>query len=96
MQEHEVAPRDRLAKRLRGALVCLCLWAAVATSLTAQVLDEATFAGWRDHIQPREADEVAFREIAWEPSLWSGVVQAQKLGKPILLWAMNGHPLGCT
>jgi hypothetical protein len=28
--------------------------------------------------------------------LWDGVIAAQKQDMPILLWAMNGHPLACT
>lgn len=42
------------------------------------------------------AEELAWQEIPWRASLWEGVIEAQGLEKPILLWAMNGHPLGCT
>ena len=41
-------------------------------------------------------DDLKFEEVPWRPTLWSGVLEAQQADKPILLWAMNGHPLGCV
>jgi hypothetical protein len=29
-------------------------------------------------------------------SLWEARQKAAAAGKPILLWEMDGHPLGCT
>ena len=63
-----------------------------ASALPAQELTEETYATWRDHVLP-EADELAFREIPWRTSFWEAVVEAQEQDRPILLWAMNGHPL---
>ena len=40
--------------------------------------------------------ELRWQKIAWETSLWGGVVEAHAQEKPILLWTMNGHPLGLT
>ena len=88
--------RAQVKKRVRSFLVSVLVLVSVATSLSAQVLNEDTFQKWRDFLRPRDSEERAWREIAWEPSLWSGVVRARKEGRPILLWAMNGHPLGCT
>lgn len=42
------------------------------------------------------SEELAFREIPWRPTFWDGVVEAREQDRPVLLWAMNGHPLGCT
>jgi hypothetical protein len=39
--------------------------------------------------------EDAFAEIPWRTSLWEARQVAAKEGKPILLWEMDGHPLGC-
>jgi hypothetical protein len=50
---------------------------------------------WRDLIKPK-TDDVCFRTVNWLPTFWDGVMTAQKEDKPILLWAMNGHPLACT
>ena len=41
-------------------------------------------------------DESGWREIPWRPSLGEAIVEARKEKKPILLWAMNGHPCGMT
>lgn len=43
-----------------------------------------------------KADELAWQSIRWRPTLWEAVVEAQAGKKPVLLWAMNGHPLGLT
>ena len=34
--------------------------------------------------------------INWETDLWKARQRAAKLGKPILLWEMDGNPMGCT
>lgn len=44
----------------------------------------------------RGKDDEAWLAIPWRPALGPAVLEASKKRKPILLWAMNGHPLGCT
>lgn len=61
----------------------------------APVLDGATFAAHWQHVVPKP-DELAWRAIPWLGTLAEAVVQAHAQDKPILLWAMNGHPLACT
>jgi hypothetical protein len=34
--------------------------------------------------------------IGWRTDLLAARDEAAKAGKPLFLWAMNGHPLGCT
>ncbi len=34
--------------------------------------------------------------IPWRTNLMEARVEAQKTGKPMFLWIMNGSPLGCT
>ena len=46
-------------------------------------------------IQPRQ-EENAYLGVPWETSLWEARKRAAREGKPILLWEMDGHPLGCT
>jgi hypothetical protein len=58
-------------------------------------LNDRTFERWRDYIRP-SAREVCFLEIPWRESFFVAVKEAQETDRPILLWAMNGHPLGCT
>jgi hypothetical protein len=42
------------------------------------------------------ATERAWCDVGWRPTLWEAVVEANGSDRPILLWAMNGHPLACT
>ena len=58
-------------------------------------LNDQTFASWRYRIRPRAAER-CFETVRWLPTFWDGVMAAQKEDRPILLWAMNGHPLACT
>jgi hypothetical protein len=41
------------------------------------------------------AGEDEFDKIPWLISIWDAREKAAKAGKPILLWEMDGHPLGC-
>ena len=52
-------------------------------------------AAWRDHIRP-DAEELGFMELDWIQDMATGLRTASREGKPLLLWLMNGHPLGCT
>jgi len=42
--------------------------------------------------KPNEDD---FDKIPWLVSIHEARIKAAKEGKPILLWEMDGHPLGC-
>jgi hypothetical protein len=42
------------------------------------------------------AHEDKWAQIPWMTSLWQARKRAAAEGKPILLWEMDGHPLGCT
>ena len=69
--------------------------AAVARRLPWPELRVEDLERWRDHVRPT-SEELAFEAIAWIPNFAEGLRQADAQGKPLLLWAMNGHPLGCT
>ena len=58
-------------------------------------LTPAQFAKVFQVIQPR-AEEQKWTQIPWQTNLWEARKQAAAAGKPILLWEMDGHPLGCT
>ena len=58
-------------------------------------LTDKSYDAVRDSILPSK-QEMAWKTIGWKSTLWDAVVQAQKDDKPILLWTMNGHPMGCT
>lgn len=58
-------------------------------------LTDATIPAWRDHILPTHAER-AWERIEWLPSFTAGLRRADEVNRPLLLWVMNGHPLGCT
>ncbi len=70
------------------------LLATCVLSATPELNDDS-FVQLRDAIRPR-AQEQAFLEIGWHESFFSAVNEARETNRPILLWTMNGHPLGCT
>jgi hypothetical protein len=58
-------------------------------------LNEQNYQSWRDHILP-DLSEMAWAQIPWLSTFHDGIVAADTENKPLLLWTMNGHPLGCT
>lgn len=58
-------------------------------------LTPETFDSWRAYIEP-EAAELRWLQIPWRDTFYQGIRDSQIEGKPVLLWAMNGHPLGCV
>ena len=54
-----------------------------------------TVEDWLERIEPG-ADELSWERIPWRPTLWEGLLEAADSERPLLLWVMNGHPLGCT
>jgi hypothetical protein len=65
-----------------------------ASRLTAAPPSDAELAALLKTIRPA-AGEDEFATIPWQTSLWAAREKAAKEGKPILLWEMDGHPLGC-
>jgi hypothetical protein len=67
---------------------------ALALSLAAApVLTEQNLEAVRLAVRPTAA-ELAYEQIPWLPTELEGVRAAYAADKPLLLWAMNGHPLG--
>ena len=61
----------------------------------SRVLNDDNYAEYKAKIGPQPFD-AAWQKIQWQPSYGSGLEAASLAKKPILLWVMNGHPLGCT
>ena len=72
-----------------GGRFCQSQPAPVPEQLSAAEFDKLLVA-----VRP-VAGEDDFDKIPWRTSLWDARVTAAKEGKPILLWEMDGHPLGC-
>ena len=66
----------------------------VSLSFAEEVLTEQRFRQLHKQLQPA-ADEL-WRTIPWRTSLLAAQRQAITEKKPIFIWAMDGHPLGCT
>lgn len=79
--------------RILTLIVGIVLPALVAADeFQEKELTDANYAMWRDHVLPRNW-ELSYRKIPWRTSFWDAVIEAQAKDMPILLWAMNGHPL---
>ena len=68
---------------------------AVSDAPVPPALDEQSFTELRAFICPAP-EEVRWHQVGWRTTFWDAVREAQAHDKPILLWAMNGHPLACT
>ena len=42
------------------------------------------------------AEEDKWMQIPWRLNLMQARQDAVRSGKPMFLWIMNGHPMGCT
>ena len=58
-------------------------------------LTESALPALRDAVRPTDAER-AYEQIPWLPTVLDGVRVAREQDKPLLLLAMNGHPLGCV
>ena len=74
-------------------LACLAI-AGLTSSTSAQQLTDQTFAKLHAELQP--APDEPWRTIPWKIALLDAQQAAAEQGKPIFIWAMDGHPLGCT
>lgn len=41
-------------------------------------------------------EENRFLEVGWRLDLMAAREEAERTNKPLFMWVMNGHPLGCT
>ncbi len=95
-----VTPRVLLTGGCLLALIAGCAGSSHPSSDTSPLLAGPLLAGrsvdtWCSILEPTPADS-AWRAIPWHATLHSGIAAASAEGKPLLLWLMNGHPLGCT
>ena len=57
--------------------------------------DAIDWARWAAYIRP-SPDERRWQTIPWRSTFSGAVSEAARRQMPLLLWAMNGHPLACT
>ncbi|MCU0703257.1 MAG: hypothetical protein MUF18_04620 [Fimbriiglobus sp.] len=75
-------------------LAALALFVRPAPTTAAEQLTDDQFAKVRKAVMPADGED-DFAKIPWLTSIWDARIKAAKEGKPILLWEMDGHPLGC-
>lgn len=92
---HEAAAASSLALPAAARLQEEVSAAAGELPPTPDPLTEREWSRLVDWLTPPE-EELEWLEIGWAPTLAEGVRRAAQEGRPLLLWAMNGHPLGCT
>jgi hypothetical protein len=80
---------------LKYAMVVACVTGAAAAARAAEPIRPDQFAAVHTLIKPRAVEE-KWAQIPWLASLWEARQRAASEGKPILLWEMDGHPLGCV
>ena len=82
--------------------VCLLVGTAIGLSsasaqqdVRSMELEASTFSKIRQAIllNPSAAQ---WEKIPWQPELGPAITEARKQDKPILLWMMNGNPVGMT
>jgi hypothetical protein len=57
------------------------------------VLSDKTYECWRTFILPKPF-EVTWQSLPWHSKIADAIAEAQREDKPVLIWVMNGHPLG--
>jgi len=85
----------RLTNRLPLVLLMfapMIAWAVQPSSEPTPTPDQ--FDKLRALIKPHTGED-KWAEIPWTANLWEARQRAAALGKPILLWEMDGNPLGC-
>ena len=78
---------------LRGIILSSLL--AACSALAEPRVTPANYQSLHQLMQPT-ADEKVWKQIPWMTRLWDARIKAAALGKPILLWEMDGNPMGCT
>lgn len=77
----------------RRYLVAMCV-SAIGTMAFAEDLTAEKYRSLLKELQPSK--DALWRTIPWKTSLLDAQRQAVAESKPIFIWAMDGHPLGCT
>lgn len=78
-----------------SALLALFLVAPQEPAARPPAVDSGNYLTLLSQVVPTE-EELRWRAIPWRATLRDGLSDGAAAGKPVLLWAMNGHPLGST
>ena len=84
-----------MTRALLTAAMILAVSARAGAQDEPPVLDDKNLKTWLEFILP-SPEETRWEKLGWRPELGAAVQEAKALQRPILLWAMNGHPCGLT
>ncbi|MFT4512196.1 MAG: hypothetical protein ACI89X_001300 [Planctomycetota bacterium] len=77
-----------------GVSLLLVAGLSAQAKLPSPPLDQARFTDLQALLTP--AEDATWRRIPWRIELLAAQREAAKQNKPLFVWAMDGHPLGCT
>jgi hypothetical protein len=89
-----IAGEPKMLRLSLSVLLVSCLFTNAA-AIAAEPIPADDFAELHSLIRP-SVEESVWLSIPWRTDLWQARLVAAAEGKPILLWEMDGHPLGCT
>jgi hypothetical protein len=94
---HGSGPEESIPLNYRRFILSLVILSLIAVCrLPAQdPIPFGKLAALQALIKPVPGED-AWEKIPWVTDLWQARRTAAERGKPILLWEMDGHPLGCT
>ena len=79
---------------VRYCLVVIAAFLFQSPPAAGSELDKDKFLKLHAELQPDNT--AAWRTIPWRLALLNAQRQAATEKKPLFIWAMDGHPLGCT
>ena len=71
------------------------LVATLTAAKASEPISRVQFKQLQTVIKPGPAED-KWAQIPWMTDLWEARRRAAALGKPILAWEMDGHPLACV
>jgi hypothetical protein len=73
----------------------LCWVAAALVSWPGLGVDASALDRDIAAVLPRPSEE-RWLQVPWRTDFAAARAEANRAGKPLFLWMMDGHPLGCT
>lgn len=86
----------RFLVRIGSALLPLLAVAACEAADNDQSVETLSSAEFEELHKSLLPPQALWKTIPWQTSLIKAQNMAARDGKPIFIWSMDGHPLGCT
>ena len=85
---------SKVQRAFLASLLVVVSVASVTTDDAPAPVTPAEFAKLHPQLVPSRLEP--WRTIPWRVDLLAAREEAIRTGRPLFLWAMNGHPLGCV